>query len=75
MVAALAASTPSWVSLAGVAAGAPRLNGGPVGKTERCAVLVAVAATGWAAPLLAVLAAGSLLTAGLRLRRISGVLA
>ena len=73
-LAALAASAPSWVSLAGAVAGAPRVQGGPVGKTERCLILVAIAATGWAVPLLLVLAAGSLLTAVLRLVRIRSVL-
>ncbi|MCA6096075.1 phosphatidate cytidylyltransferase [Streptomyces sp. SCA3-4] len=66
-VAALAATLPSWVSLAGTAAGAPRRNGGPVGKTERCLLTAVVAATGWAVPVLAVVAVGSVLTAGLRL--------
>jgi phosphatidylglycerophosphate synthase len=74
VLAALAATAPSWVSLAGAAAGAPRVQGGPVGKTERCLILVAVAATGWAVPLLAVLAAGSVGTAGLRLRRVHATL-
>ncbi|MFI1938869.1 CDP-alcohol phosphatidyltransferase family protein [Streptomyces purpureus] len=69
-VAALAATLPSWVSLAGAAAGAPRLNGGPVGKTERCLLVVVAAATGWAVPVLAVIAAGSALTALVRLARI-----
>jgi CDP-diacylglycerol--glycerol-3-phosphate 3-phosphatidyltransferase len=68
--AALAASAPSWVALAGAAAGAGRVQGGPVGKTERCLILVAIAATGRAVPLLLVLAVGSLGTAGLRLVRI-----
>ncbi|MFJ8670479.1 phosphatidate cytidylyltransferase [Streptomyces sp. NPDC093589] len=66
-VAALAATLPSWVALAGAAAGAPRRNGGPVGKTERCLLAVVAAATGWAVPVLIVLAAGSALTAALRL--------
>jgi len=100
-VAALAASAPSWVALAGAAAGpresapagaasaqwgrapaaaaqrgrapalAPRVQGGPVGKTERCLLLVAIAATGWAVPLLVVLAAGSLLTAVIRLVKVA----
>lgn len=48
--AALAATVPSWVSLAGAAAGAPRRNGGPVGKTERCLLVVVRAAPGWAVP-------------------------
>ncbi|MEU9604586.1 CDP-alcohol phosphatidyltransferase family protein [Streptomyces sp. NPDC048057] len=69
-VAALAATLPSWVSLAGAAAGAPRLNGGPVGKTERCLLAVVAAATGWAVPVLIVLAVGSALTAMVRLGRL-----
>ncbi|WP_327679872.1 CDP-alcohol phosphatidyltransferase family protein [Streptomyces sp. NBC_00467] len=66
-VAALAATLPSWVSLAGAAAGAPRRNGGPVGKTERCLLVAVAAATGWATPVLIVIAAGSALTALIRL--------
>ncbi|MFJ2741427.1 CDP-alcohol phosphatidyltransferase family protein [Streptomyces sp. NPDC087440] len=70
-VAALAATLPSWVSLAGAAAGAERLNGGPVGKTERCLlVVVAAAVPGWAFGVLAVLAAGSALTAVVRCARL-----
>ncbi len=65
--AALAATLPSWVALAGTAAGAPRRNGGPVGKTERCALVVLAAASGWYVPVLAVIAVGSLVTAGVRL--------
>jgi len=72
---AFAASTPSWVSLAGRSAGAPRLQGGPVGKTERCVILVALAFTGWAVPLLALLAAGSLTTAAYRLLKLHRILA
>ncbi|MFD0690507.1 CDP-alcohol phosphatidyltransferase family protein [Actinomadura fibrosa] len=67
--AALAATLPSWAALAGAAAGGPRPQGGPVGKTERCLLLALVAFTGWAVPLLAVIAAGSLLTAAVRLER------
>ncbi|MFI7011445.1 CDP-alcohol phosphatidyltransferase family protein [Streptomyces sp. NPDC050145] len=66
--AALAATLPSWVSLAGAAAGAPRRNGGPVGKTERCLLVVIAAASAWYVPVLAVLAAGSAVTALVRLR-------
>jgi CDP-diacylglycerol--glycerol-3-phosphate 3-phosphatidyltransferase len=73
-VAALAATLPSWVALAGAAAGAPRVNGGPVGKTERAALLVVIALTGAAVPMLAVLAVGSLLTAVLRLRAVRSAL-
>lgn len=66
--AGLAATLPSWVSLAGTAAGAGgRLNGGPAGKTERCALVVLAAASGWVVPVLVVVAAGSVLTAGVRL--------
>lgn len=65
-LAACAATLPSWVSLAGAAAGAPRLNGGPAGKTERCLLAVVAAATGWYAPVLAVIAAASAATALLR---------
>lgn len=71
--AALAATLPSWAALAGAAAGARRPQGGPVGKTERCVLLVAFALTGWAAWLI-VLAVGSLLTAVVRLARLRGAL-
>jgi CDP-diacylglycerol---glycerol-3-phosphate 3-phosphatidyltransferase len=68
LAAMLAASTPSWVALAGAAAGAARINGGPVGKTERCLLLVLLAAVPAAAGLvLVVLAVGSVMTAALRL--------
>jgi len=73
-LAALGATAPSWVSLAGAAAGAPRVQGGPVGKAERCLILVAIAASGWAVPLLLILAAGSALTAAVRLRRVHSLL-
>ncbi|MCF2533801.1 CDP-alcohol phosphatidyltransferase family protein [Yinghuangia soli] len=65
--AALAATLPSWVALAGSAAGAARRNGGPVGKTERCLLVAVAAASGWYAPVLWVIVAGSLLTAAMRL--------
>jgi CDP-diacylglycerol---glycerol-3-phosphate 3-phosphatidyltransferase len=68
LAAMLAASAPSWVALAGAAAGAKRINGGPVGKTERCLLLTVVVAA--PAVALGVLAAGSLITAGLRLRAV-----
>lgn len=66
----LAATLPSWISLAGVAAGAPRVQGGPVGKTERCLLLALAAFTGATGAVLAVIAAGSVLTAAYRLHRI-----
>jgi phosphatidylglycerophosphate synthase len=69
LLAMLAASAPSWVALAGAAAGATRINGGPVGKTERCLLLVALAAVpAYAGALLAVLATGSAMTSAIRLR-------
>ena len=73
LAALLAATLPSWVSLAGAAAGGPRLNGGPVGKTERAVLLTVLACTGWL-PLLAVLAVGSAITALVRGVRLMGVL-
>lgn len=69
-LAALGATLPSWVALAGAAAGLPRRQGGPVGKTERCALLVLVAAGGHADVAALVVAAGGVLTAALRLRSI-----
>jgi CDP-diacylglycerol--glycerol-3-phosphate 3-phosphatidyltransferase len=75
LTAMLAASAPSWVALAGAAAGAARINGGPVGKTERCLLLVVLAAVpAYAGALLVVLAAGSALTAVVRLRTLHSVL-
>jgi CDP-diacylglycerol---glycerol-3-phosphate 3-phosphatidyltransferase len=67
-VAAAAATLPTFAALAAAGAGATRSNGGPVGKTERCALAVVVAA--WPAALPAgcgIVIVGSLLTAGLRL--------
>ena len=61
---------PTFVSLCAAGAGAPRLNGGPFGKTERCltAVLAAafpqhLAVFGW------IVVAGSLATAAVRLAK------
>lgn len=68
--AALAATLPSWVALAGAAAGLGRIQGGPVGKTERC-VLIALVAFGFPVVCLWVLAAGSALTALVRLARLA----
>lgn len=67
LAAALAATLPTFVSLSAAGAGAPRLNGGPFGKTERC--LAAVVACAWpvALPWVAgVVVVGSLLTATMR---------
>src|SRR6516164_11170274 len=71
LAAALAATLPSWVALAGAAAGLGRLQGGPVGKTERCLLLALLAAIGSSAVFLGVLAAGSALTALVRLARLA----
>lgn len=68
LVAALAATLPTFASLSAAGAGAVRRNGGPFGKTERC--LLAVVATAfpglmpWWAGLFV---AGALLTATTRL--------
>lgn len=64
----LASCAPSFVSICTAAAGGRRHNGGPVGKTERAALCVVAALTGWFAPVAVVVAAGSALTAGLRVR-------
>lgn len=68
--AALAATLPSWVSLAGAAAGLGRIQGGPAGKTERCLLLALLAFLGYPVVLLSVLLCGSLLTAAVRLARL-----
>jgi CDP-diacylglycerol--glycerol-3-phosphate 3-phosphatidyltransferase len=76
LLAMLAASAPSWVALSGAAAGAARINGGPMGKTERCLLLVVLAAVpAYAGLLLAMLAAGSALTAVGRLQAMHRALA
>ena len=69
--AALATTLPSWVSLAGAAAGLGRIQGGPVGKTERCLLLALLAALGFPLVFLSVLAAGSVVTALVRLLRLA----
>ena len=59
---------PTFAALAAAGAGAARRNGGPLGKTERCAL--AVLATAWPTTLPHVCVAimvGSLLTTGVRL--------
>jgi len=85
LIAATAATLPTFASLAGTAAGTsaatpgrtvPRLNGGPFGKTERCAVVVvATAFPGWIPAIAALVIAGSLLTAAVRFARVRRVLA
>jgi CDP-diacylglycerol---glycerol-3-phosphate 3-phosphatidyltransferase len=60
------ATLPSWAALAVAAQGAPRSNAGPVGKTERCLLVVVAAATGWFAGAALVITVGGLLTAAVR---------
>jgi phosphatidylglycerophosphate synthase len=76
LVAAFAATLPTFAALAAAAAGASRRNGGPVGKTERCAL--AVIATAWPPALAAVccvVIVGSIATATLRLAATRGEMA
>lgn len=68
----LASSVPSWVSLAGAAVGLRRINGGPVGKTERCLLMALAAATGWYTVFAVIVLAGSALTGLVRLKRLAG---
>jgi CDP-diacylglycerol--glycerol-3-phosphate 3-phosphatidyltransferase len=69
LVAALAATLPTFAALSAAGAGAPRRNGGPLGKTERCALaVVACAQPSWLVGVCAVVLLGSLVTAGLRFR-------
>ena len=76
LVAAVAATLPTFASLAGAGAGAPRLNGGPWGKTERCAIVVVATAFPHLMGLWAgLVVVGSLVTTVLRLRRVHGALA
>jgi CDP-diacylglycerol--glycerol-3-phosphate 3-phosphatidyltransferase len=68
LVAALVATLPTFASLAAAGAGATRRNGGPLGKTERCVLLVlATGVPSWIVPICVLIALGSLATAGLRL--------
>jgi 1-acyl-sn-glycerol-3-phosphate acyltransferase len=77
LVAALAAHLPTFASLAAAGAGATRRNGGPLGKTERCAAATLLVAApsmiGW---ICATLIVGSVATAVMRLasahRELSG---
>ena len=69
LVAALAATLPTFASLAAAAAGATRRNGGPLGKTERCLFVVIATAIPFVMPvILTQLVNGSIVTAVLRLR-------
>ena len=68
LVAALAATLPTFASLAAAGAGATRRNGGPFGKTERCLAVIVAAAAPAAIPVVgAMIVVGSVLTSGLRL--------
>jgi CDP-diacylglycerol--glycerol-3-phosphate 3-phosphatidyltransferase len=69
VLAGAAAQLPTFVSLSAAGAGGTRHNGGPLGKTERCALgVLACAVPGWLPAISAVVVAGSLLTAALRLQ-------
>jgi CDP-diacylglycerol--glycerol-3-phosphate 3-phosphatidyltransferase len=69
LIAALAATLPTFASLAAAAAGAQRRNGGPLGKTERCLFVVLATAFPVLLPfILMQVVNGSLLTTVLRLR-------
>ena len=67
LVAALAATLPTFASLSAAGAGATRRNGGPFGKTERCLVVVVATAFPGLMPWWAgIVVVGSLLTATTR---------
>ena len=69
VVAALAATLPTFASLAAAGAGATRRNGGPLGKTERCLFVVLATAIPVIMPILLMqIVNGSLITTVLRLR-------
>ena len=73
LVAATAATLPTFASLAAAGAGARRRNGGPLGKTERCALTVmAVAIPATLLWVCALVVVGSALTAVLRLTAAHG---
>lgn len=75
LLAALAATLPTFASLAAAGAGAGRRNGGPCGKTDRCAYAVVLCAVpGWLTGLCALVVIGSVVTAGMRLRAAFGEL-
>jgi CDP-diacylglycerol--glycerol-3-phosphate 3-phosphatidyltransferase len=69
LAAAVAATLPTFASLAAADAGATRRNGGPLGKTERCLfVVLATAFPGIMPFLLTQVVSGSMITTVLRLR-------
>lgn len=69
LLAAMAATLPTFAALAAAGAGAPRPNGGPLGKTERCVFIVVATAFPAVLPVVSMqMINGSLLTTVLRLR-------
>lgn len=69
LIAALAATLPTFAALAAAGAGATRRNGGPLGKTERCVIVVLATAFPVILPVVCMqMVNGSLLTTVLRLR-------
>jgi CDP-diacylglycerol---glycerol-3-phosphate 3-phosphatidyltransferase len=69
MAAALAATLPTFASLAAAGAGAERRNGGPLGKTERCLFVLLATTFPVILPVVCTqLMNGSLITTVLRLR-------
>lgn len=69
LIAALAATMPTFAALAAAGAGASRPNGGPLGKTERCLIVVLATAFPVILPVVSMqMVNGSLLTTALRLR-------
>ncbi len=69
LIAALAATLPTFASLAAAGAGVARRNGGPLGKTERCLFVVLATAVPAIMPVLLVqIVNGSIITTVLRLR-------
>ena len=69
LLAALAATLPTFASLAAAGAGASRRNGGPLGKTERCLFVLLATAFPIILPVVSTqLINGSLITTVLRLR-------
>ncbi len=71
LIAAVCATLPTFASLSGAGAGAPRMNGGPFGKTERCAaVVLASAIPSWISVISIVIVVGSVVTMVLRLTKI-----
>ncbi|AXH95343.1 hypothetical protein DV701_03635 [Ornithinimicrobium avium] len=69
LVATVAATLPTFASLSAAGAGATRRNGGPLGKTERCALVVlGCAIPTWLPWVCALVVLGSVATTALRLR-------